>query len=115
MLNHLDNYFFSLDEPHRSCLLFLRHFILDHSADLSEQWKFNTPFYYFKGKWFCYISYHKKTKKIYLAFILGYKMKHKKLVSEGRKQIKVFYIDTEEDIDVKSLKAMFNEASKFYK
>jgi hypothetical protein len=42
-------------------------------------------------------------------------MKHKKLVSEGRKQIKVFYIDTEEDIDVKSLKAMLNEASKFYK
>lgn len=42
-------------------------------------------------------------------------MKQKKLVSEGRKQIKVFYIDPENDIDVKSLKAMFNEASKFYK
>ena len=33
-------------------------------------------------------------------------MKHKKLVSEGRKQIKVFYIDPEKDIDVKSLKAI---------
>lgn len=42
-------------------------------------------------------------------------MKQKKLVSEGRKQFKVFYIDPEKDIDVKSLKAMFNEASKFYK
>ena len=114
MLNHLDNYFFSLEEPHRSCLLFLRQFILNYSADLNEQWKFNTPFYYFKGKWFCYISYHKKTKRIYLAFILGNKMSHPKLVSEGRKQIKVFYIDPEKDIDIKSLKAMFKEACRLY-
>lgn len=44
MLNHLDNYFFSLNEPHRSCLLFLRHFILDHAAGLSEQWNLTRPF-----------------------------------------------------------------------
>ena len=54
-------------------------------------------------------------KKIYLGFVLGHKMKHKKLVSEGRKQIKVFYVDPEKDIDVKSLKAILNEACKLYK
>ncbi|MDO9000792.1 MAG: DUF1801 domain-containing protein [Bacteroidota bacterium] len=115
MLNHLDNYFFSLEEPHRSCLLFLRQFILNYSNQLSEQWKFNTPFYYYNNKWFCYISYHKKTKLIYIGFVQGYKIKHSKLLSEGRKQVKVFYIDPEKDIDVKNLNAIFKKACSLYK
>jgi hypothetical protein len=110
MLNHLDNYFFSLEEPHRSCLLFLRSYILDYSDKITEQWKFNTPFYYYNNKWLCYISYHKKTKKVYIGFIHGYLMKHAKLLSEGRKQIKVFYIEPEKDIDIKSLNSIFKMA-----
>ncbi len=55
-----------------------------------------------------------KNKKIYLAFVQGYRMKHPKLLSEGRKQIKVFYIDADKDIDIKSLNAMMKEAKALY-
>lgn len=41
-------------------------------------------------------------------------MKHPKLLSEGRKQIKVFYIDADKDIDIKSLNAMMKEAKALY-
>ncbi len=111
MLNHLDNYFFSLEEPHRGCLLFLRDYILSVSKNINEEWKFNTPFYYYNKKWCCYISFHKKTKKVYIGFIHGYLMKHKKLLSEGRKQIKVFYINPNEDIDVAALNKIFEMAT----
>jgi hypothetical protein len=115
MLNHLDNYFFSVEEPHRSCLLFLRGYILNFSDNISEKWKFNTPFYYFSNKWLCYISYHKKTKIIYVGFVHGYKIKHSKLLSEGRKQVKVFYINPEKDIAVKSLQKIFKMATDLVK
>ncbi len=110
MLNQLDNFFFSLDEPERGCLLFIRQFILDHDPDISEQWKFNTPFFYYKGKWMCYIPYNRKTKVIYISFVNGNKITHKKLLSEGRKQTKVFYLDANKDVDIKSLKNILSLA-----
>lgn len=71
---------------------------------LTEQWKFNTPFYYYQNKWFCYISYNKKSKEIYIGFVRGYMLSHPSLVSDNRKQIKVYYINAEEDINVEELK-----------
>ncbi len=71
---------------------------------LQEYWKFNTPFYYYKGKWFGYLSYsEKRHHEIYIGFIKGYKVKHKKLLSEGRKQIKVYRIDATKNINLKEL------------
>ncbi len=71
---------------------------------LQENWKFNTPFYYFNGKWFCYISYHKKKDETYIGFVRGYKIKHDRLISGGRKQIKVYPINPEQDIDIEELR-----------
>ena len=110
MLNALDNYYLTLTEPEQSSLLFLRKYLLELSPHMAEHWKFNTPFFYYKNKWFCYFSISKKTKQIYIGFVKGHKIKHPKLVSEGRKQIKVFYIDAEKDIDIKSLNAILRLA-----
>lgn len=110
MLNQIDNYFFTLPEPEQSCLLFIRQFILDTHQGISEHWHYNTPFYYYRGHWMCYISYNKKSGITYLAFIHGRHLEHKKLLSEGRKQVKVFYLDTAADLDIKSLKIIFRKA-----
>jgi hypothetical protein len=110
MLQKANNPFANLPEPDRSCLLYLREFILDFSSDISESWKFNTPFYYYKGKWLCFISYDKKTSVIYVSMVNGYKITHPKLLSEGRKKMKIFYVDAEKDTDVKSLKAILRKA-----
>lgn len=99
----VDHYFESLAEPERSCLLFLRQFILNYSDTITEKRKFNTPFYYVNGKWMCFISYHPKLKEIYISFVDGFKMLHPQLVSEGRKKMKIFRVDASEDLDVKGL------------
>ncbi len=113
MLNHLDNYFLSLPEPEQSCLLFVRQLILGFNKAISERWRYNTPFYYYKEKWMCYISYQKKQKTIYLGFVHGHHLKHKKLLSEGRKQIKVYYLNPDKDLDIRTIMALFKEATKY--
>jgi len=110
MFKNLDDYFLSLPEPEQSCLLFLRQFILDFNKGISEHWHYNTPFYYYQGKWMCYISYQSKKRILYLAFVHGNQLKHKKLLSEGRKQVKVFYLDAAKDVNIRTLKAIFTEA-----
>ena len=55
--NQLDNFFLRLEKPYQSTLLYLRQFFMNEMG-LQESWKFNTPFYYYKGKWFGYISYN---------------------------------------------------------
>jgi hypothetical protein len=106
----VDSYFNTLEEPCRSCLLYLRKLILDFSPDVIERRKNNTPFYYFKNRWFAFISYHPKTKEIFISFVHGNRIVHPKLVSEGRKQMKIFRVDPEKDIDVKNLKAVLKLA-----
>jgi hypothetical protein len=110
----LSQYFLNLPEPQQSALLFLRRFFID-DVKLEEHWKFNTPFYYFNGKWFCYLSYSKKrNNEIYIGFVKGYLVNHPKLLSEGRKQIKVYRINPNKDINVKELKAIVNLLFKQY-
>ncbi|HQQ93724.1 MAG TPA: DUF1801 domain-containing protein [Bacteroidia bacterium] len=107
MLNQLDNYFFTLPEPEQGCLLFVRKFILEFNTGISEHWHYNTPFYYYKGRWMCYIAHKAKSRTFYLGFVHGYKLKHKNLLSEGRKQIKVYYLDAHQDLDIEGLRKVF--------
>ena len=64
MLNALDNYFLKQEEPAKSCLLFLRNYILEQDANINETWKYGMPFYYYQGKMFCYLWTDKKTGEI---------------------------------------------------
>lgn len=114
MLNQLDNYYFSKPEPEQSCLLFLRRYLLDYSAQIEEHWKYTTAFFTYKKKLFCYFSINKKTNRLYIGFVDGNKIRHKDLVDEGRKQIRVFYIDPNKDVDVKKLNRILNLAVKLY-
>lgn len=87
---------------------------MDHSSQIEEHWKYATAFFTYKKKLFCYFSVSKKTNKLYIGFVDGNKIEHEKLVGEGRKQIRVFYIDPNKDVDIKNLKAILKIAVKLY-
>ncbi|HEY2581663.1 MAG TPA: DUF1801 domain-containing protein [Mucilaginibacter sp.] len=55
MLREIDNFFLQKHEPLKSCLLFLRGFILDYDKNITEAWKYKMPFYCYNGKMFCYL------------------------------------------------------------
>jgi hypothetical protein len=104
MEGSLDDFFLKIPEPQRSEFLFIRRFLHEDSG-LDEAWKFNTPFYYFKGKWFAFISYNaKKDHELYISFVRGNEVAHPDLLSEGRKQQRIYRIASGEDIDVVALR-----------
>ena len=69
-------------------MLFLRKHLISHNKNVTETFKYMTIFYEYKGKGMCYM--HQKDDYVYLGFTSEGLKPHPKLVSEGRKVIKVF-------------------------
>jgi len=44
MLREIDNFYLQKAEPVKSCLLFLRNYILHHDKNITEAWKYKMPF-----------------------------------------------------------------------
>lgn len=111
----IDQFFLKAPEPQQSTLIYLRQYLINQIG-LEEHWKFNTPFYYYKSKWFCYISYSAKRKhEIYIGFVRGHQIEFPNLLSEGRKQIKILRINPEVDLDIHSLQKICTLLKKLYK
>jgi len=108
--NTIDAFFWSRDEPHKSCLLYLRSFILSASPHLTEHWKYGMPFYYYRKKMFCYLWQHKKLNTPYIGFVDGDKLQHKSLIQEKRARMKILPVNPEKDIPLRTLNAIFKAA-----
>lgn len=115
MLNQIENYYFSKSEELQACFLAYRKLILDFDTEnIREHWKFGTPFFYYKGKMFCYLWSTNKGKTNYVSFLKGSKMNHPALVGEKRKIAKVLHIDLTQDIDIVEFREILLEASLLY-
>lgn len=114
MLSEINQYYDSLEEPNKSCLLALRHIVLHLNEDISEYWKYRMPFYYYKEKMFCYFWIDKKTKHPYIGIAKGQYLHHHELVKGDRKKMKVLPINPNEDIPIEVVKEILNEAMSLY-
>jgi len=114
-VNEINNYFLELEEPNKSCYFALRTIILNFSTEISEHWKYRIPFYYFKGKPFCYFYQDKKTKHPYIGIVKGSLINHHMLFKGDRKKMKIFMVDPNKDIPINEIQKVFEQASKFYK
>lgn len=103
MLNAIDTYFLEKEEPVKSCLLFLREYILRQDKNITEAWKYGMPFYCYKGKMFCYLWVHKKYLQPYIGSLEGFKIVHPELIQEKRARMKILLIDVNRDIPLKKL------------
>ncbi|MBE9662156.1 DUF1801 domain-containing protein [Mucilaginibacter myungsuensis] len=94
----IDQYFARQDEPARSCLLFLRSYILKQDTYLTESLKYGMPFYSYRGKMCCYLWGEKKTRHPYIGIVEGKAMDHPLLVQDKRARMKVLPIDPNQDM-----------------
>lgn len=115
MLNPLDNYYLQKDEPVKSCLTFLRTHILNFDSGIVEAWKYGMPFFCYNGKMICYLWMHKKYGQPYLGIVEGASMKHPDLITEKRARMKIFLMDSGEDIPITKLNAILKEMMTLYK
>jgi hypothetical protein len=115
MLRDIDNFFLEKPEPAKSCLLFLREFILVYDKNITEAWKYKMPFYCYKGKMFCYLWVDKKTKQPYIGIVEGRKIEHPLLIVEKRSRMKIMKLDAAEDIPVETIDTILKMALDVYK
>lgn len=114
MLRELDRFYLEQPEPNQSFMLGLRSFILSYSSEMTEEWKWKLPFFYYKGKPFCYIWKSAKTGKPYLGIVKADLFDHPRLIQENRKKMKVIYFDVKKDIPLKVLSEIFKLAIQHY-
>ncbi len=115
MLRDIDNYFLQQPEPARSCLEFLRAYLLAADTHLAEAWKYRMPFYCYNGKMCCYLWVQKKTGIPYLGIVEGEKIHHPDLITENRARMKILLIDPTQDIPVEKIKGILADVFSWYK
>jgi uncharacterized protein YdhG (YjbR/CyaY superfamily) len=114
MLKVIDQFYLDQKEPLQSTLLALREIILSLDARLTDSMKYGMPFFCYQKKMFCYFWVDKKTKEPYIGVVKGHLLNHPNLEKGDRKQIKIFRINTQEDLPVETIKEILNEALSYY-
>lgn len=110
MTSELDNFYLKFEEPTRGCLLALRDMILKHDENITAEWKYKLPFFYFKGKMLCYLWIHKKHKQPYIGFVDGGLIDHPDLLQEKRARMKILLVDAEADLPMDKINDILTSA-----
>ena len=115
MLRPIDNYFLQQDEPIKTCLQFLRGYILKQDSNTTEAWKYAMPFYCYNKKMFCYLWVHKKYHQPYIGIVEGRLISHPDLIIEKRARMKIFLINPNENLPLKKIDCILKEVIALYK
>lgn len=77
---------------------------------MTAEWKYGMPFFYFKGKMYCYLWIHKKHGQPYIGMANGNKLNHPALLAEKRARMKILLIDPNKDLEVEMIENILQQA-----
>lgn len=109
-----DDFFNKQEGPNKEVFLFLRNFIHQYHSEITLHLKWGLPYFYFKGKPLCYLWKDKKTNEPYVSFAKGPQLEHTALIQGDRKVFKILPIPPNQDIDLKVLQSILDQAIKLY-
>ena len=115
MIEQLHNYYLKKEEPNRSCLLALRSIILKQDANLIETQKYGMPCFCYGKNMFCYLWIDKITSNPYLLMVEGKYLKHPALEKGNRSRMKIFRVNPNKDLPIKTIEDILQEALDLYK
>ena len=115
MLDILSNYYLDQEEPLKSCLLALRDVILKQDEDIIETVKYGMPCFCYKKKIFCYLWTDKKTEEPYILMVEGKYLSHPSLEQGNRSKMKIFRVNSNEDLPIKTIEFILNDALSLYR
>lgn len=115
MAQELHSYYLKKEEPNKSCLLTLRSIILDQDTNVTETQKWRMPCFCYKKKMFCYLWTDKKTDEPYILMVEGQYLDHPKLEVGERSRMKIFRVNPNKDLPVKTITAILKMALDLYR
>lgn len=115
MPEQLHNYYLNKEEPNKSCLLALRDIILNQDANITETQKWGMPCFCYKKKMFCYLWTDKKTSEPYILMVEGKYLDHSKLEQGERSRMKVFSVNPNKDLPIKTIETILQKALDLYR
>ncbi|MFT5581390.1 MAG: hypothetical protein ACI9G9_000640 [Psychromonas sp.] len=80
----VSQFYLKSDEPLKSTFLALRDIIASFDDLINQEYKYRLPFFYRKGKMFCYLWKAKKYGFPYIDFLDGIQINHDKLIQGKR-------------------------------
>lgn len=110
-----DQYYLNQEEPNKSCLLALRSIILAQDPNITETRKYGMPCFCYKKKMFCYLWTDKKTDEPYILIVEGNRIDHPKLESGSRSRMKIFRVNPNKNLPLKSIKEILKTALDLYR
>nr|WP_288810575.1 DUF1801 domain-containing protein [uncultured Sphingobacterium sp.] len=114
-MQELNQFYLSQEEPNKSCLLALKHIILQQDTEIRETVKYGMPCFCYKNKAFCYLWTDKKTKHPYLLMVEGKYLDYPELETGTRSRMKVFPINPNEDLPLERIRTILNAAINLYR
>lgn len=115
MIREADNYYLNKAEPNKSCLLALRAIILKQDPNVTETQKYGMPCFCYKKKMFCYLWTDKKKDEPYILMVEGRYLEHPKLEEGNRSRMKIFRVNPNKDLPVKTIENILQKALDLYK
>jgi Domain of unknown function (DU1801) len=115
MIEDIYNFYFSKEEPNKSCFLSLRSIILEQDKHISETRKYGMPCFCYKKKMFCFLWMDKKANEPYILFVEGKHLEHDRLETGMRTRTKIFRINPRHDLPVQTIELLLNEALDLYR
>ncbi|MBD8388938.1 DUF1801 domain-containing protein [Dysgonomonas sp. BGC7] len=114
-MQSLDDFYIEKEEPHRGCLLALRHLILSQDVNVSETIKYGMPCFCYKKKMFCYLWTDNKTNEPYILMVEGNLLNFPELEKGTRSRMKILRVDSNEDLPVELISEILNTALDLYR
>jgi Domain of unknown function (DU1801) len=115
MVNELHNFYLNKEEPNKGCLLALRSIILGQDTNVTETQKWGMPCFCYKKKMFCYLWTDKKTDEPYILMVEGKYLDHPKLEEGNRSRMKIFRVNPNKDLPIKTIEHILKIALDLYK
>lgn len=109
-------YILNQPEPYRSILLNLQIIIESQIPEVELLCKWKIPFYYYKGKPFCYFNASHKRRYVDLGIVKGFQLTihQDKLISEKRSIMKSLRYYSVDEIDNSVLVDILQDLTKLY-
>mgnify|MGYP006184831435 CR=1 FL=1 len=93
----------------------MKEIILKQDLEITHVLKYGMPFFCYKGKMFCYLWIHKKSKKPYLGIVEGKHFEESFLIQENRSRMKIMMLDSDKDLPLEKIKMIIEKALNLYK